>query len=1183
VARKLQVEIVGDSSSLERAFGRAAGQTSRFGSSLGRLGRMAGLAVTGGLALAAGASVKLAGDYQASMNILQAVTKGTDAQMKAFGRRAMQLGADLTLPATSAKDAADAMTELAKGGLTVTQTMRAAKGVLQLSAAAQISNAEAATITARALKSFGLAGSEAIRVADVLANAANKSTGEITDFAAGLSDSSAVAHSYGLTINETTAALMQLADAGIVGADGGTTLKTMLLRLTPTTAAAKEEFKKLGINTYNAAGQFVGIRSVIGQFHDALAKLTPEQRQQAEATVFGSRAIRGANILLGDGVKAFDAYLHATQQQGAAADLAAARMKGFKGALAGLQSQAETMAISFGLKLLPALTAGLNVINRVFGAKTMKLRFEIAWDSLKSGLENVRTFFLGKTIQIRGFDMGGMETAQTQGLVQKIQAALAGANWGGVGASVAAGLMAAITAGLSAGSGLAAALQGVISGALTSMDWGPIVGSMGPALAAAFVNMLATFASPGFWMDHIGALITIGLLAIPLDAIAAQFGLKFVRIFTKPLADLAKFILGGLGDIGKLIGRSFLDVIAPEAEAGARALVAKIIGGLRALPGQIASVMQEAARSVGRAFGFAVVDAARAAADVVKAIVNGLRRLFPQVEAAMKVSANAIRGRAAEWASSGILLALRLVAGVRTGLGSLVGVVIAKLTEISGAISSVAGMAFGWAMSIGRAIADGILSGITGLAGRLAGALGSAVSGAISHAKSLMQIHSPSEVTKKEIGKPLGEGIVIGFLLGSNDLPAKVSQKLRDALQAGQQVIQNAQSAFGTAFSRLGDYALRAFDAKTDQMLARIQSKYDKARAIIDALLAVKLAGISERAGGETPAEKQLREEGDARAEEQRQRAIAQAQQQLAEAQAKLAEAQAGGDAEAIKSAQAAKVSAQQALDDALYAEHQAALEKQAAAERKAKDEQAALDATYAQAEADRKKAAADKRQAEEEKQTGARRALQRQQLEDMLNDLEKMLEKHPEKWRKLQKIIGGVFAEFGITYKQAGKNLGVAFAEGMEQAFDKVEKTAKAIAALVEKYLRVKSPTKAGPMSDLDTWWAKLPETLVGSMNVSDITGGLDAVGKKLRDSLAVVGGDGGSIANAVVGGGRSRHGHGLSSHWVGPPVGGDVHVHFHGPVIGTGLEQAAHELTPHIRAGLLRTKGRNGSLGLG
>src|SRR5262245_24251125 len=57
-------------------------------------------------------SLAVAIDYQSSLNMFQAVSGATADQMAAVGERAKQLGADMTLPATSAGDAAAAMTEL---------------------------------------------------------------------------------------------------------------------------------------------------------------------------------------------------------------------------------------------------------------------------------------------------------------------------------------------------------------------------------------------------------------------------------------------------------------------------------------------------------------------------------------------------------------------------------------------------------------------------------------------------------------------------------------------------------------------------------------------------------------------------------------------------------------------------------------------------------------------------------------------------------------------------------------------------------------------------------------------------------------------------------------------------------------------------------------------------------------
>jgi hypothetical protein len=128
-------------------------------------------------------------DYEKSMNTFQAVTRASSNEMAAAARMAEKLGSDMSLPATSAAGAALAMTELAKGGLSAAQAMDAAKGSLQLAAAAQVDGARAAEITANALNIFGLAATDAGRVADILAATANAASGGVNDMALALKQS----------------------------------------------------------------------------------------------------------------------------------------------------------------------------------------------------------------------------------------------------------------------------------------------------------------------------------------------------------------------------------------------------------------------------------------------------------------------------------------------------------------------------------------------------------------------------------------------------------------------------------------------------------------------------------------------------------------------------------------------------------------------------------------------------------------------------------------------------------------------------------------------------------------------------------------------------------------------------------------------------------------------------------
>lgn len=309
----------------------------------GALGGALGLAFGG--AAAFGEVIKLGNDYTVTLNTMKAVSSATADQMAEVSAKAKQLGNDITLPGTSASDAAEAMTELAKGGFTVQQSMDAAKGSLQLAAAAQIDAAQAATIQSAALQSFGLQANQAGRVADVLANTANASSAEITDVAYALQSSGAVAHQFGLTIEDTATAIGLFANSGIKGSDAGTLLKSALLAITDQGKPAKAAISELGLSLYDAQGKFVGLESLFGQLQKAAQRMTPQMYQAATTTLFGSDAARLAGVAAEKGAAGFDQMHDAMSKQGSAAAVAAAKMQGLPGAMEQVENAAQGLAL----------------------------------------------------------------------------------------------------------------------------------------------------------------------------------------------------------------------------------------------------------------------------------------------------------------------------------------------------------------------------------------------------------------------------------------------------------------------------------------------------------------------------------------------------------------------------------------------------------------------------------------------------------------------------------------------------------------------------------------------------------------------------------------------------------------------------------------------------------------------
>ncbi|MBJ8340007.1 phage tail tape measure protein [Antrihabitans sp. YC3-6] len=299
-----------------------------------------------GIAAGFGKVVSLGNDLTNTLNTMQAVSSATADQMAAVSERAKQLGNDMTIPNTSATNAAEAMTELAKGGLSVEQTMVAAKGSLQLAAAAQIDAGTAANIQARALNAFKLEASDATLVADTLANVSNAASGEIGDFAMGLNQSALVAKGLGLSLEDTATTLGLFAKNSLLGSDGGTSLKTMLIALESPSKAQAAALRELGVEQFNAQGQFVGMRVVTEQLAAAQQRMTTEQFTAAAATAFGTDAVRGATALVAEGAAGWDEMAGAITRQGGAAEVAAAKTQGLPGALQRVQNAAETSALA---------------------------------------------------------------------------------------------------------------------------------------------------------------------------------------------------------------------------------------------------------------------------------------------------------------------------------------------------------------------------------------------------------------------------------------------------------------------------------------------------------------------------------------------------------------------------------------------------------------------------------------------------------------------------------------------------------------------------------------------------------------------------------------------------------------------------------------------------------------------
>lgn len=329
-------------------------QLDRSSLSVGRLAR-AGAGLGAGWAIAGliKDSVSLEAAYSRTMRQVAVASKAPASALQDLDDLAMKLGADTTF---SAQDAAAAMLELAKGGLSPAQIEAGAlKDSLTLAAAGGLELGDAANSVVNTMGAFGIKADGTAAAVAALAGAANASTADVSDMTQALSQVGTEANSTGLSVQETTAVLAALSNQGIKGSDAGTSFKTMLTLLVPQTKEAREEMARLGLSFTDTNGEFVSAEQIAGRLQDAYKGMSAAERSSSLSTVFGADGRRAANALIKEGASGIRGFIKETSDMAASQELANAGMAGTSGALEQLDGALETAKIQIGKGLAPVV------------------------------------------------------------------------------------------------------------------------------------------------------------------------------------------------------------------------------------------------------------------------------------------------------------------------------------------------------------------------------------------------------------------------------------------------------------------------------------------------------------------------------------------------------------------------------------------------------------------------------------------------------------------------------------------------------------------------------------------------------------------------------------------------------------------------------------------------------------
>ena len=320
--------------------------------------------LTAGFAL----STKKAIDFESQMNTTKSLLADTIPTADELNSTTQKLGesskgwAKQYGISTSAIN--EGMQEIIKKGFDANQTIAAMPAILDAAKASGDDFNVVMNASTNILRQFGLEAKDTNRVTDSLTYVANKTSAGFSDMGLAMEYIGPVAHSLGMSIEETSAAIGLLSDNGIAGEKAGTALRGALSKLLKPSKSNANAMRELGFSVEEFQSGALKLPDIIDRIKESTKGWTDAEKSSAIARAFGVEAQTGMNALINQGGDALRKLTKETENaRGYTKKLADELSKSSKNGVERFKSSLEVLQINIGQKLLPLLTPLLEKAN----------------------------------------------------------------------------------------------------------------------------------------------------------------------------------------------------------------------------------------------------------------------------------------------------------------------------------------------------------------------------------------------------------------------------------------------------------------------------------------------------------------------------------------------------------------------------------------------------------------------------------------------------------------------------------------------------------------------------------------------------------------------------------------------------------------------------------------------------
>ena len=317
--------------------------------------------------------INSAGDFEASMSNVEALSGASGDQLQALTDKAKEMGATTKF---TAGESADALSYMALAGWDTQSMLQGISPVMELAAAANMDLASASDIVTDYLTAFGLTASDTTHFVDVMAYAMSHSNTNVEQLGEAYKACAATAKSMGYSVEETTAVLATMANAGVKGGEAGTALNAIMTRLATNTKGCADELEKYGVSIYDSQGNMNSLSDILTGLSAVWDNLTDQEQANLAKTIAGTNQysklqtiMAGCSEQAAKGGQSFSDYASALENcSGTAGKMAGTMLDNLKGKMTLFESAADGLKIAVGEQLTPAMSDLYEVARMCFPA-----------------------------------------------------------------------------------------------------------------------------------------------------------------------------------------------------------------------------------------------------------------------------------------------------------------------------------------------------------------------------------------------------------------------------------------------------------------------------------------------------------------------------------------------------------------------------------------------------------------------------------------------------------------------------------------------------------------------------------------------------------------------------------------------------------------------------------------------